>query len=285
MYYYIDGVSVLYTIWVVSPVNYRHSRAFNEVAECLRAAFVELGHEASIVYSSFECQGRTVVLGAHLLNSIPAPDIPMDLIIWNLEQIFPGSPWLTNEYVELLRGGHEEFNFNSTNRKLEVWDYSQSNIDELKKLGIEAKLMPVGYMPCLTRIENVPNPDIDVLFVGSLNERRQKILDDLHSAGLKVLHAVNCYGLKRDSLIARAKIVLNVHFYESRVFEIVRCSYLMANRKCVVSESGEVSVPYDSIVSTCVDLVGNDFRREEMAQMGFESFSKEKQSVFLKEAL
>jgi hypothetical protein len=60
----------------------------------------------------------------------------------------------------------------------------------------------------------------------------------MRGRGLRVESAFGCYGEERDALIARARIVLNVHYYESKVFEVVRVSYLLANRKCVLSESG-----------------------------------------------
>ncbi len=46
------------------------------------------------------------------------------------------------------------------------------------------------------------------------------------------------HGRARDELISRAKVVLNVHFYPTAIFEIVRVSYLLANRKAVVGECG-----------------------------------------------
>ena len=52
------------------------------------------------------------------------------------------------------------------------------------------------------------------------------------------MHPFNAYGGKRDALIARAKVVLNIHYYAAQVFEIVRVSYLLANSKAVVTEIG-----------------------------------------------
>jgi hypothetical protein len=46
------------------------------------------------------------------------------------------------------------------------------------------------------------------------------------------------YGQARDALVARARIQLNVHYYEAKVFEVVRVSYLLANGRFVVSETG-----------------------------------------------
>ena len=84
-----------------------------------------------------------------------------------------------------------------------------------------------------------PSPeDIDVLFVGSVNERRLIVLKQLAAQGINVDARFNLYGAERDAFVARARIILNVHFYDARLFEIVRVSYLLANRKCVVSETG-----------------------------------------------
>lgn len=283
-----------YSIWIVSPPNYPHSRAFEEIALSLNYALQELGHQSKIVTSSYDTHGITIVLGAHLLPHAAhyLRDLPDNLIFYNLEQITPGSPWLSSDYIRLLRGSYAQANIRSRGN-LQVWDYSQANIAELKKHRINASLCGVGYAPPLTRIENVIDPDIDVLFVGSMNQRRSVIITALSLLGFKVFHAYNSYGIARDALIARAKIVLNLHFYESKVFEIVRCSYLLANRKCVVSEVGMDSeleetfvgalefCGYGDIVNACTALINNPERRAELAQRGFEIFSAQKQSALL----
>lgn len=275
-----------YTIWVVSP--YSHSQCFLEAAQSLQSAFIELGHACELVTTPPISRENVVIMGAHLLH---ASDIfhLKDPVIWQLEQM-PGdddgreeSP-LTATYLEILR-------------RAKIWDYSRVNIENLGKLGIDADLLEVGYMPILTRIENVPEPDIDVLFVGSLNDRRHAVLRELSDAGVKVAHAFDCYGVKRDALIARSRVVLNCHYYTAKIFEIVRCSYLMANRKCVVSEWGsdkKLEMPYvqgvafatyNDLVHTCLQLVGNEQEREKIAQRGYEIFSKNSQVEYLKAAL
>jgi hypothetical protein len=56
------------------------------------------------------------------------------------------------------------------------WDHGRANIDALARHGIAARHLPVGYLPALTRIPAAPVQDIDMLFVGSIAERRLKIL-------------------------------------------------------------------------------------------------------------
>lgn len=276
-----------YVIWVVSP--YVHSACFHECAKSLQSAFIELGHSCEITTTPPITRENVIILGAHLLH-------PNDMlylkspIVWQLEQMPDESdeeraraPW-TATYLQILR-------------RAEVWDYSRVNIATLAKVGIEAKLLEVGYAKCLTRIENVTEPDIDVLFIGSMNDRRHKILTELNNHGVKVVHAFDCYGVKRDVLVARAKVVLNVHFFAAKIFEVVRCSYILANRKCVVSETGldrdledafseGISfVDYAGLVGRCVDLLDDRTARDKLANKGFDIMSGRSQTDFLKAVL
>lgn len=273
-----------YTLWIVSP--YSHSECFREVSESLKSAFIELGHGCEITTSPPIARENVIILGAHLLH----PDDMLYLkspIVWQLEQMPDESdedraraPWMAT-YLEILR-------------RAEVWDYSRVNIATLAKLGIDAKLLEVGYMPTLSRIENVANKDIDVLFLGSMNQRRAHVLQGIQARGAKVVHAFDCYGVRRDALVARAKVVVNIHFYGAKIFEIVRCSHMMANSKAIVSEvgldehlegqyrEGICFDAYDQLVDMAMELLADDEKREALGQRGFEIFRKKSQSEFLR---
>ena len=271
-----------FSIWIVTVADHSHSRCFEEVALSLQEAFAALGMDVPIVTEAADIRGTAIVLGGHLLPRLgrAAPD---DLILYNLEQIYGNSPWLHPEYVALLR-------------RYPVWDYSARNVSALAELGVSARLCGVGYMPGLTRIESA-HKDIDVLFVGSQNKRRYKILDDIGAAGATVVAVFDFYGDKRDALIARARIVLNMHFYDAKVFEIVRVSYLLANRACVVSETGadpDLEAPladgvafaaYDELAPTCLRLLGDEDERERLAAKGFERMRALSQVDMLRRAL
>ena len=64
------------------------------------------------------------------------------------------------------------------------------------------------------------------------------MLNALRGGGFRVEWLLNLYGADRDALLARSKIVINMHQHDAQVFEIVRVSYLLANRRTVVSERG-----------------------------------------------
>jgi hypothetical protein len=270
-----------FCIWIVTPDGYTHSRCFEEVALSLNEAFAALGLDAPIVTEAAAVQGTAIVLGPHLLPRVTHPE---DLILYNLEQIYENPQAMTPAYTALLK-------------QYPVWDYSARNLTTLAAHSIQAALCGVGYMPGLTRIPPAPARDIDVLFIGSMNPRRARVLSQIASTGAVVKVAFDCYGAERDARIARSKIVLNLHFYEAKLFEIVRVSYLLANRVCVVSETGldaELEAPfmggvafaaYDGLAPACLRLLADAAARDRIAERGFEKMRALSQLDMLKRAL
>jgi hypothetical protein len=261
-----------FAVSVISPLDYPHSQAFAEVALSLHLSLRALGHDSLQSSRLDHRRRRHLVFGAHLLPRYPMP-LPDDAVVINLEQVSDDSVWITPTYLEILR-------------RRTTWDYSRLNINALARHGVSASLLPVGYVPELTRISAHPTPDIDVLFYGSISERRRQVLLALEDAGLRVHVAFNVYGAQRDALIARSRIVLNLHHYPAQLFEVVRVSYLLANRACVVSERGRDAelesafegavrfADYDGLVEACRALLADDWARAEQSRRGFECFSR-----------
>lgn len=273
-----------FAVVTIAPARFGHWRAFEEVAETLQAALEELGHDVARVQNEFPRDRRHIVLGANLLPLFGGVAPPGEAILFNLEQVAEGSPWWNPQYLLLL--GRQP-----------VWDYSRANIARLAALGVPgAQHVPLGYVPQLTRIAAAPK-DIDVLFYGVGNERRERVLRELRASGVR-LQAVNgVYGAARDALIARARIVLNMHAYPSKLFEIVRVGYLLANRAFVVSElsteteverelaGGYAAAPYEGLCAACLRYLQDTPARERIAARGFELFSARRQSDLLAPAL
>jgi len=273
---------VRHAVVIVSPPGYPHAEAFREVAESLVAALRDLGHDAVLARGFEAGDRRAIVFGANLLERAGL-EPPPDAILYNLEQVTPDSPWFPAATLARLR-------------RHRVWDYSAANVARLAALGVTATHVPIGYHPVLARIERAAE-DLDVLFYGSLNERREVVLDGLEARGLQVASVFGVYGAERDALIARAKLVLNVHYYAARVFEIVRVSYLLANRRCVVSETGAepdeeaawaegiAFAPYERLVETCVELVARRSERRRLAEAGHARFAARPLAPILAAAL
>ncbi len=254
-------------VLVIRPDGYKHSDCFNEIAE----AFDE----------ALPAGSKQLVFGAHLINYTLSPYFRAR-ILYQTEQITPECWWNRESYIKLLQN-HE------------VWDYSLSNIAALEKLGVKAKHVPIRYMPCMTKIKSNPvcDQDIEVLFYGSTNPRRVKILNSLTKAGIGVVRAFNVYGKERDDLIARSKIVLNLHQFDDGIFEIFRCAHLFANSKCVISEPGRdkdldaahsssaIFHKADDIALACLHYLKDEGLRLRQEWLAFEAFKK----TTLKESL
>jgi hypothetical protein len=258
-----------YAISIIRPPNYIHSDCFFEVAETLQYGLRGLGHKAVIVENSADPSMRNIFLGAHMLSDTIV--LPGGAIIYNLEQL--GNEGLKEAYYNLAC-------------KYQIWDYSRLNIAKWRERDCirEPLLVEIGYVPELRRIVSHPQQDIDVLFYGSLNEHRKNVLQRLLDSGVKVHYAFSVYGRERDALIARSKIVLNIHHYVTNLFEIVRVSYLLANSKAVVSEDSPdigdyreaVAVfPHEKLVDGCLSLLRDEARRKDLEKRGFEFFSQQ----------
>ena len=269
---------------VKPPSNPTIGGGFREIAEALHHGLVALGHDSVLTNRLDLDDRRTIVLGGnHLVHYGLKP--PNNPIFYNLEQLGDDSPWMAMpQFVDLFR-------------RYPHWDYSQANIERLAAMGLPRPAhVPIGYVPELTRIAPAPE-DVDVLFYGALNGRRYAVLRDLHDRGFRVKWLTGAYGASRDAWIARSKIVLNMHYWDAKIFEIARVSYLLANRRAVVSErgtdpalehgleSGIAFADYDGLVDRCVELLGDERARRELAERGYEAFSARDQAAILQRAL
>ena len=275
------------TVLVIDPPGYGHGAVFHDVAEALVHALEDLGGPAHLRRGlPEESDGNTLVLGTHLLAADQrlADRVHPDAVLYNLEQIEPGSPWCGPGLVGLLA-------------RHRVVDYSRQNIARLAELGLhDVGLLEVGHHPVLERIRGQADQPIDVLFYGSLNERRAEVLHDLDRRGLRVHHAFGVYGAARDALIAQSKVVLNLHHFDAKVFEVVRVSYLLANGCFVVSETGgdtELEAPYrgalafadyDELADVCEQFVANPAARESVAARGQATMRSRPQAELLQRA-
>ena len=164
-----------------------------------------------------------VVLLAHAAKAL-GQTIPPGSTVYNLEPLYDGCRSLSVGYMEVLRA-------------FPVWDYQERNVEYLRAHGVNARHVPCGYTPALERAKP-RTKDIDVLFVGSMSPRREAKLAEIRKA-CSVVTAQGVYGAELDALIARARIVVNIHFTDHpHPLEVVRLNYLMANGCCVVSERG-----------------------------------------------
>ena len=278
----------MFNICIIKPNKYIHSDAYLEIAELLNYSILELKKKSSIVYNFIDTNLNTknIIFGAHLLNEELIKSIPKNSIVFNTEQLESINEVWKKRIIFFAKQG------------VELWDYSSFNLDFLKKkLKIKGKLFEIGYQHKLQRIKSKNEKEIDVLFYGSINKRRKQIIDKLLKNKIKVKCLFGVYGKERDEWISKSKIVLNLHMYESKIFEIIRVFYLLTNGISVISEfdkntkfntkliNGVKHCTYDEIEKNIIFLLENDKERLNLGINGNNLIKKYPQEYFTKSIL
>jgi hypothetical protein len=162
-----------------------------------------------------------LVIAAQTFDHMPPPE---RCFLFQMEQV-RASHWVDEAYLERLR------------TCLGVFDYAFDNITAL--IEKELLLKQLFYVP----IQPFANPkgpllerDIDVLFYGAQGSpRRDRYLAAL-SKRVNVRVETNLFGQKMTDLLSRAKIVVNIHYYEKALLETTRLSEALSYGAFVVSE-------------------------------------------------
>ena len=261
---------------------------YKEVIETIRWGLVDIGCDVTVSDNTVLTESVNIILGAQMLTEDDLRRLPANTIIYNFEQI--GGVNLT--------GLKPEFKFVAEHFR--VWEYSERNLAAWKEIGPATRVVsvPVGWAPILNRIEKCDPQDIDILFYASPAQLRLQIFQELCDCGMKSVFVCGVYGKARDDLIGRAKLILNINRYDrSRIFEIVRVSYLLANAKAVVADIQEQTfiepgienavafAKPEDIRQTCISLLDNDQARAELENRGREIIESRHVSLILKSAL
>lgn len=204
--------------------------AYSEVIESYQWGFAALGYEVCRRVNSCDGDALNIVFGAAIPVQLGlVASFPPNTIIVNLER----------QSHRSLKGTMAEY----IAANFQIWDYSLANMPAWNELNPRHPVYyaRTAYAPALEKVARDVAQDIDVLYYGGIaTTERLEALRELaalrHDAGLSGLSLMvlsNVYGTLRDEMIARAKVVVNLS--TGNIFEIVRASYLMANRKAVVS--------------------------------------------------
>lgn len=207
--------------------------SYLEVIESLLWGLRACGHDASYMVNKVDFGCVNIVFGW-----IPAflqglqHEFPPDSILFNLEQMMVGA----------VKGAAS---LELAAAKFRIWDYSAHNLPAWAELGTTYPVYhaPISYAPTLERIPHAAQEDIDMLYIGSLGPKRAEKLI-MASSGLinpSLVSLSNVWGTQRDEFIGRSKVLLNISNEDPflNIFEVVRVSYYMANKKAVVCEARE----------------------------------------------
>lgn len=233
---------------------------FSELAACLCASIRQLGFA--------DCRHLVNQVDQNRLSLVFMPNPgweslvtrlnPRLTVLINLEQLGSESVLLGNGYIDELS-------------RWPVLDYNSANIEFMRQRnGAKQLAFELPFVPgpaAIFRPDLAVEKSVDVLFFGTLSERRSLIIDQLRGAGLSVEVVVGAYAWELSPAVLRARIVLHIHYYSSKLFPISRMLQPVANGVPVVCEtsvhsdlsdwsrSGMVFADYEQLVATCLALL------------------------------
>ena len=223
-------------IALIQPLGHLPALGLVDPARYLRHQLRRFGTDVTLAKNRLRADALNIVLGAHLGF---APDWAQRhaCVFFNLEQLGDGGATLDADYLALLR-------------RSAVADYDSANVAAY--LGAEGDaadvpVVPLLHAPYLDRADALPLHErpIDLLFFGTMNERRRKFLDRVEACGLQVAtfdHPV--YGEERDAFVRQARAVLNCSYYASSRFEQARVSHCLSLGTPVIAERRGAGAPH-----------------------------------------
>lgn len=159
-----------------------------------------------------------IIIGAQFFKTLFPKLKNKRFIIYQLEQL--NKIKLDNRLVSISKG---------------VLDYTEINRKIYKDFRI---LYPPFSSYILSIKEKEEKKEIDILFYGCLNPRRNNILNyvkkQFPNLNVKILN--NKRGEELYNVIKKSKIVLNISFYKPAIFEICRINEIIPFGSFIISE-------------------------------------------------
>jgi len=270
----------------IEPPEFAHAGAWYELAELMLHGLLRAGFDCTTDVNKFAPNRLNIVFGIHRITTDVERLIPKNTILFNTEQlVIPSKVFNHQAYMRIRLLANKGYKF---------IDYSSANIPILESWGAsEVVLMPLGYVPELDRLRKT-KPLFDLLFFGGRNGRRNELLNEINNIGVNLHYLYGVYGQARDHTIEQSKVVLNLHLYESEIFELVRVNYLMHNRFCVLTEVNEttkieeelkelfVCSPRENLASAALDLVEKPDLIAQKAFLAYEWLRSRPQELIIK---
>ena len=210
------------------------------LAELMCASLKKVKIQAEIQYQMPEAGYRDVlhiVICPQMFSTLPG-----QYIAYQLEQSV-SSRWFTEDYLARLENS------------LAIFDYSLRNIAFLQEKGLSYRQiyhLPVGFLQREISVQAAE--EVDVLFYGDINnDRRRSYITELNKHfSVKIIN--NLFGEALYTEIAKAKVIVNIHYYEGALLETTRLYECLSQNKIIVSEKS-VDINEHSELLPLVDFV------------------------------
>lgn len=194
-------------------------------AQLLKVSLNKIGYEAMTV-KEIDPQDESIHI---IYTAAELKRFPPRYIIYQTEAY--NSKWFTPFYLDAI------------SKAMAVWDYSEMNCHKYWHLNSNISVVPPGIYQYKTGNKS------GCVFYGSItaNGYRDKILNRIKRS--VYFNAVtDKFGSDLVRILANAKVVLNIHYYENAPLEVFRINEALSHGCKVVSQPGAGMERYKGIV-------------------------------------
>lgn len=231
----------------------------NSISNNICNLLIQLGHTCLITYTinkdiidQYE-SSIFIILYPHTFDTTI---LPKNYIFYQIEQ---GQHYFNKpEFLNLLNG--TEYIFDCSNHNPSKY----SNLINTIKYVYPTPL-PLPRIRKYIDIKNTAeqiynNTKYDIIFYGTMNERRKNIIKHLETK-YKILTVEHTFNEDRDLLLQKGKIILNLHYYDNHVLETCRFNESINFDRLIISENSVNDILntnlYENIV-ILTDCIDND---------------------------
>lgn len=213
------------------------------IAVILKEMLVSHGIECNILYEQPELYEDIpyIIICPQIFTKFP----PL-YIAFQMEQTIDPR-WMTEQYFKILRNAYAVFDYSLVN--LEYFSKDPEIKNKLYYLPVDVSPVPV-YSP-----DPGTEKEYDVLFYGASHiERRRMILDRL-SKKFNVKVESNLFGEPLYREMSKARIVINIHYYENAMLETTRLHETLSVGTSLIVSERSCDADAEARLSGIVDFV------------------------------
>ena len=202
--------------------NNNFNKIFIPFAKELYNTLREIGLNCKVVWGNRETNARKIILGSHSCPLYWLKNTTNNDIIVNFEPIYKDS-WrnINSDYLKLLR-------------RQCVFDYCAINLSYLEES------YSFNTPPFYSELKPKREKEIDILFVGSINEYRINSLKKLKEEGININPKFNILGNNLYQAIDGAKIYLNLDLDKKSTFNEYRFMSCALTNTLFAGHSGNI---------------------------------------------
>ena len=216
------------------------------VAELIRQSLSKIRINASIIT---ECPQKGFKQVPHFVICPQMfSNLPELYIAFQMEQTV-NSRWFTEKYFAILRDAYA------------IFDYSITNIGFLQKHGFgmqQIYYMPIDYLKNYHSQNDQQEKKYDVIFYGDTNNaRRQSFINKIKEHySVKIIN--NLFGAELLNEVRKAKVLINIHYYEDALLETTRINECLSLNSCIIVSEKSKDFAENKYLENVVDFVDVD---------------------------